>query len=94
METEKLLTPEGAAKVLAVEAETIRHWLRTGKLKGVKMGRLWRVRESDLGEFLKSLAQGPISVGASIHLGGQEEEEIGPSVMGGPATLPGGPVKE
>jgi excisionase family DNA binding protein len=92
--TEKLLTPEDAAKVLVVEAETVRSWLRDGKLKGVKMGRLWRVKESDMGEFLKSLAQGPISVGASIHLADQEEKEIGPSVMGGTATLPGGPVKE
>jgi excisionase family DNA binding protein len=92
--TEKLLTPEDAAKILVVEAETVRSWLRDGKLKGVKMGRLWRVRESDLAEFLKSLAQGPVSVEASIHLADQEEKEIGPSVMGGPATLPGGPVKE
>ncbi|MGD0969930.1 MAG: helix-turn-helix domain-containing protein [Desulfobaccales bacterium] len=92
--TEKLLTPEDAAKILVVEAETVRSWLRDGKLKGVKMGRLWRVKESDLGEFLKSLAQGPISVGASIHLADQEDKEIGPGVMGSPATLPGGPVKE
>lgn len=53
MGAEKLLTPEDAAKVLLVKPETVREWLRTGKLKGVKMGRLWRVRESDLETFLK-----------------------------------------
>lgn len=93
MGTDRLLTPDDAAKALLVKSSTVREWLRTGKLKGVKMGRLWRVKESDLGEFLKSLAQGPISVGGSVHLADQEEKEIGPSVMGGPATLPGGPVK-
>ena len=53
MGTEKLLTPEDAAKILVVEAETVRDWLRRGVLKGIKMGRLWRVKESDLEAFLK-----------------------------------------
>jgi excisionase family DNA binding protein len=53
MGAEKLLTPEDAAKVLLVKPETVREWLRSGKLKGVKVGRLWRVRESDLEAFLK-----------------------------------------
>ncbi len=53
MGAERLLTPEDAAKALVVKSETLRGWLRTGKLKGVKVGRLWRVRESDLEAFLK-----------------------------------------
>ncbi len=53
MGAEKLLTPEDAAQALVVKPETLRGWLRTGKLKGVKVGRLWRVRESDLEAFLK-----------------------------------------
>jgi excisionase family DNA binding protein len=53
MSAEKLLTPEDAAKVLLVKPDTLRGWLRTGKLKGVRAGRLWRVRESDLEAFLK-----------------------------------------
>jgi excisionase family DNA binding protein len=53
MNAEKLLTPEDAAKALLVKSDTLRGWLRTGKLKGVKVGRLWRVRESDLEAFLQ-----------------------------------------
>lgn len=53
MGTDRLLTPDDAAKALLVKSSTVREWLRTGKLKGVKMGRLWRIRESDLVEFLK-----------------------------------------
>lgn len=54
MVPEKVYTPEGAAEALMVSPKTIREWLRTGKLKGVKLGRLWRVRERDLQEFLQT----------------------------------------
>ena len=48
-----LLTPEQVAERLHISHLTIGNWLRSGKLKGVKVGRLWRVRESDLEAFLK-----------------------------------------
>ena len=50
---ERLLTPEEVAKKLAMSVKSVRNWLRQGKLKGIKVGRLWRIRESDLEEFLK-----------------------------------------
>jgi excisionase family DNA binding protein len=50
---EKLLSPERAAQMLDVNPETVRNWLREGKLQGVKVGRLWRVREEDLQTFLR-----------------------------------------
>ena len=37
MGTEKLLTVEGAAKVLLVKPTTVRTWLKASKLKGMKM---------------------------------------------------------
>jgi excisionase family DNA binding protein len=48
-----LLTPEQVAERLHISRLTIGNWLRSGKLKGVKVGRLWRVRESDLETFLQ-----------------------------------------
>jgi excisionase family DNA binding protein len=48
-----LFTPEDVAKRLRVSPLTVGNWLRSGKLKGLKVGRLWRVRESDLKNFLK-----------------------------------------
>ena len=53
--TERLLTPEQAAERLAVAPKTIRDWLRTGKLKGRKLGgnKLWRIREADLDSFIR-----------------------------------------
>jgi len=49
---DQLLTPEEAAARLKISRLTIGDWLRSGKLKGLKVGRLWRVRESDLEAFL------------------------------------------
>lgn len=45
---EKLYTPDEAAKFLGVHPMTIRKWLRSGELQGIKYGRLWRIREADL----------------------------------------------
>jgi excisionase family DNA binding protein len=49
---DKLLTPKDAAERLAVSPKSIRAWLRQGKLRGVRAGRLWRIRERDLEAFL------------------------------------------
>lgn len=49
----KLLTPEEAAERLNVSPLTIRKWLRSGRLRGVKVSVLWRIREQDLEKFIK-----------------------------------------
>jgi excisionase family DNA binding protein len=54
---DQLFTPEEAAARLKISRLTIGDWLRSGKLKGVKVGRLWRVRESDMEIFLKEGAK-------------------------------------
>jgi excisionase family DNA binding protein len=50
---EKLLTPGQVAERLQVTVQTIYTWMRSGYLPSVKMGRLWRVRPSELEEFIK-----------------------------------------
>ena len=47
-----LLAPEEAAARISVSPRSIREWLRKGKIKGVKAGRLWRIRETELERFL------------------------------------------
>lgn len=49
---DKFLTPEEAADRLAVSPKSIREWLRNGKIKGVKAGKLWRISPQALDEFL------------------------------------------
>lgn len=50
---ERYLRAEDIAGRLNVSPITVRKWLREGKLKGLRAGRLWRVKESDLQAFLE-----------------------------------------
>lgn len=52
---EQLLTVEEIAERLRVHSETVRQWLRDGRLKGFRPGGKragWRVTEADLEGFL------------------------------------------
>lgn len=50
---ERLLTPAQVADRLQVTEKTVYRWLDAGKLAGVKLGRLWRIREENLEDFLQ-----------------------------------------
>ena len=53
MERFRLLTVDQVGEVLINKPATIRGWLRTGKLKGIKLpGGDWRIREEDLEAIL------------------------------------------
>ena len=54
--TAKLLTPDAVAERLAVSPATVRIWLRKGILKGAKVGggKLWRISETAIEEFIKT----------------------------------------
>lgn len=53
---EKLLTVEQAAEVLSLNPQTVRRWLRTSKMRGLRTGQgkgsVWRVPESAITEAL------------------------------------------
>ena len=49
----QLITPDVAAEKLAVSVKTIKNLLRRGKLRGVKVGNLWRLQEEALEEYCK-----------------------------------------
>jgi excisionase family DNA binding protein len=51
---EKFLTTEQVANILQVHPFTILKFLKAGKLRGVKLGRVYRIKESDVQEFLES----------------------------------------
>jgi excisionase family DNA binding protein len=53
---ERLLTPDEAANILRVSSQTVRRWLRNGSIKGTKVGdgRLWRISESTINEFVRA----------------------------------------
>ena len=49
---EALLTTQEVANILKVTVRTVYSLLESGELQGVKIGRVWRVREEDLQAFL------------------------------------------
>jgi excisionase family DNA binding protein len=49
---ERLFSVEDSAERLGVSKWTITDWIKAGRLKGTKIGKFWRVRESDLEAFI------------------------------------------
>ena len=58
MMAEKLYTSKQVAEMLQVHHRTVLEWLRNGKLNGIKMGRLWRIPESELNRIFEVYNQG------------------------------------
>lgn len=54
MDDERWLTVAQVADVVQVHPETVREWLRTGRMPGTLLSRRagWRVRERDVQRFL------------------------------------------
>jgi len=49
---EKLYTAPETAEILQLKTDTIRRYIRSGKLKGVKVGKAWLVAESEIKRFI------------------------------------------
>ena len=62
---DELLTAEQVAKTLKVKAETVRSWIKSGSLRasrpgnGMRPGRKYRVRRSDLDAFVAKSERWP-----------------------------------
>lgn len=54
MTNEKFYTIEQVAEMLQVVYLTVYRWIQDGKLKSVKAGKQYRIRQSDLDKFLES----------------------------------------
>ena len=53
-----LLTIKQAAEHLQVSSKTIRRWIDTGDLIAHRLGRQWRISETDLQTFIRMGRQG------------------------------------
>jgi excisionase family DNA binding protein len=49
---EKILTPDQVAQILQVHPFTVLKFIKQGKLRASKLGRVYRIRQSDVGKFL------------------------------------------
>ena len=59
MVEETLLTPSEIAARLQLQERTVTRWLRTGYLRGFKLGKEWRVSPEDLRAFIERHANTP-----------------------------------
>jgi excisionase family DNA binding protein len=49
----ELLVSEEVAEYLGVERTTVQRWCRSGHLRGLKIGKGWRIRRDALEDFRK-----------------------------------------
>lgn len=49
---ERILTPSQVAQILQIHQFTVLKYIKQGKIKASKIGRVYRIRESDLENFL------------------------------------------
>ncbi len=54
----ELLSVKEVAKNLNVSAYTAAEWIRAGKIKAYKVGRLWRVDQGELQKFVNGGKKG------------------------------------
>lgn len=53
-----LYSPTDVAEYLNVTTETVRRWIRSGRLRSIKVGRQHRIRQADLVHFLRTETEG------------------------------------
>lgn len=56
MNSTRLLNLKEVSKILSINTEVLRRWLRNKKLPGIKVGSDWRVNEKDLEPFLRPVS--------------------------------------
>jgi len=52
--TDHLFTTEQVSRLLQIHPLTVLRYIKDGKLKAIKLGRIYRIRESDLNNFLEN----------------------------------------
>ncbi len=83
-ERSALLTPQQVAAMLQVSVGTVLRLLRSSRLRGVRLGRHWRVRATDLDAYLEGASvQQPAGTRGAGHRVGvvPEDGEAGPMWM-------------
>ncbi len=51
---DKILTPEQVAEILQLHPFTVLGYIKQGLLRAARLGRVYRIRESDVNQFLEN----------------------------------------
>jgi len=72
---DKYFTTEQVANILQVHPFTILKFIKEGKLMGIKLGRVYRIKESDVEEFLETRMTGKAKKKVEESKQDKEEED-------------------
>jgi excisionase family DNA binding protein len=59
MPQDRYQTVQGVADRLEVAEATVRHWIKSGALRAIDIGKGWRISNTDLAKFLKTRETAP-----------------------------------
>lgn len=59
MSDQGFISIKEAAAEVSVHEDTVRDWLRTGALKGYKLGGLWKIKREDFDAFIAAGSNQP-----------------------------------
>lgn len=63
MDEERYLTTQEAARILRVHENSIRKWLKEGRLPGVRLGNRWRISLPAIDRMMEEAARARLSSG-------------------------------
>jgi len=76
---ETILTVEQVAQILQVHPFTVLKFIKKGKLKAAKLGRVYRIRRTDVDKFLDDLTGGSNTTGATqVTEPGKKRKKVSP----------------
>ena len=62
--SDQILTAQEVADLLKVNVRTVQNLLQAGKIRGVKVGRAWRINKAELFRFINGNSDRPSHPGA------------------------------
>ena len=54
---DKIYSVRETAQILSLNEETLRRYIKAGKIRASKIGKVWRIQEEDIKAFLDSKTQ-------------------------------------
>jgi excisionase family DNA binding protein len=72
MPKDRYQTVQELAERLEVAEATVRHWIKSGELRAIDIGKGWRIADTDLERFLQARETAPRSQGGRMGNRGRE----------------------
>src|SRR5438445_725449 len=90
---DRFYTPEEIAEKLKVHSQTILAYIRSGKLKAIRLEKRFRIAEADFENFIKSSSNRPITPEDHlIQVSVERRYSVLRKILMRPVTLPTDPI--